>query len=405
MNNISRFNVKVTFFDVIRFFFTSKKDYENFKFKIYRLINSRSLTFFSQGRVGLYKILNLLKKKYPSKKTVIITPYTLTEVINCLNYSDLKIIYVDIDIKTGLPEYKKLKNILNKKKNLALIITHLFTKNKDFQKILKLCRRKQIKIISDNAINFGLKKSDIFFGKESDFSFYSLNYQKNLSSILGGIVHCKNKKDFLKINKIKSDVEYPTFKVVKLILFINILNLFFKNKFFYNYFTFILVKNFFYKSKIFLKIMYPNYRNKIKTKITENYNWNYNYKLSYFGLKSINDFNRTNKHRIKISHIYQKIFNKYDFINDLMAGSHSVKLEYAVIIRNKLKNKLANFLLTKGYDIRTYWYSNNSNKKFKNSSYLEKNILCFPTHDLIDKKYLDQLDQNLNVFNSKIAKY
>ena len=60
----------------------------------------------SQGRVAAYNIFKILIKK--KKNEIIISPYTLPEVISAIIYAGAKPVYVDIDVKTGLPNIKKL---------------------------------------------------------------------------------------------------------------------------------------------------------------------------------------------------------------------------------------------------------------------------------------------------------
>lgn len=403
-SKISRFYLKINFIDLYNLINFNVRNYLIFVKKIKKLFKIKNFILVSQGRVGLHLILKLIKKKNKKKDTILMSPYTLTEVINCIYFSGYKIKFIDIDIKTGLPEYKKLIKSLKNKKISAVLLTHLFTKKKDFIKIKNLLSKKKVLLINDHAINLGSKFNNNLFGTESDYSFYSFNYQKNLSTINGGMVICKSKDDFNKIEKmnellIDTKIQY----YFKKLIFLIILSNFLCNKFIFNYFSFIILKNFLYKYEFFSRLIYPNFGKKINKRKTFDYNLKFNKKFSYFGLKSINVFKMRENHRGIVSKKYSKIFNKFEFIEDISINSLSANLEYPVLIKRKLKKRLLKYLFDCGFEIRGYWYSNLFKiNTFKNCNYLEQSIVCFPTHEKIDNSYLNSLEKSLMNFNNKI---
>ena len=395
----SRFYIDLNFKDIFLCIFGSNKK-TLFLNKIKKTLNSNNLIFYHQARVGLFILLNFLKKKNPDKKTVILSPYTLTEVINSIKYTGCNIKFIDIDIKTGLPNLKALRS-LNSKKYLCLILTNLFTKKKGYNELLSYCKKKKIKTINDNAINLFLKKNS-FFGSESDFSLFSFNYQKNLSSILGGMIYFKKKRDYLKMKKIsdQTNSQLGDIAILKKLLFLKIINFFFCNNIIYNFFTFKILKSLMFKNTFFTKLIYPNYKKNLNSNITKNYFLSFTDKFSYFGLKSLKNLKHDDNYRKKISKTYSKIFKKYKYIDDIGKDSLSVFLEYPIKVKSEIKDKLYKFLLDKGFEVRIFWYTNNSkSKKFKSSHELEKEIICFPTHKKISKNYLVKLDKLLNEFN------
>jgi len=401
INKISRFHIKINLLDLFNYINFNKNNYFLFVSKIQILFKLKNFFLVSQGRVGLYLILQLIKKKFTKEKIILMSPYTLTEVINCIYYSGFKIKFIDIDITTGLPEYKKLEKEIKSRKISAVLLTHLFTKKKDFIKIKNLLNKTKVLLINDHAINLGSKFNNKLFGTESDYSFYSFNYQKNLSTINGGMVTCKNKKDFNQLEKInKNLIESSTQFYIKKVVYLIILSNFLCNKYIYNFFTFAIFKNFLYKHKYLSRLIYPNYGKKINMKITHDYNFKFNKKLSYFGLKSINSFTKRQRHRIKVSNRYVKIFDKFDFINDISINTLSTKLEYPVLVKKDLKKKLIKYLFNNGFEIRAYWYSNPLKiNSYKNCNLLQQSIICFPTHVKINNSYLQLLEKSLSKFD------
>ena len=399
-SKISRFNINIKTSEIIKCLFSSKK-VNIFKRKIRNFFRTKNLIFVFQARVGLYMLLKFLIKKNPQKKTVIISPYTLTEVINCIKIAGCNIEYVDIDLKTGLPNLTNLKR-RQVKNSLCIILTHLFTKKIALKKLLLICKEKKLEVINDNAINLFSSKKGIF-GLDQNFSIYSFNYQKNLSSILGGVIYIKNNKIFKEIENFSKNFKKKIglFSVIKKLFFLKIINILFCNRLVYNFFTFHLIKPLMFRNVFLTKLIYPNYKKKISSKISQNYKYSFTNHFSYFGLKSLERFKKDQNHRKKISNEYLKIFKNYTFINNISTNSLSVNLEYPVIIKFGLKRKFYNFLLNHGYEVRAFWYTNNaSNKKFQNSNYIEKNVICFPTHTKITKKYVKNLNKILLKFKA-----
>ena len=397
---ISRFNINIKTIDIFNCIISSKK-LKNFEAKIKNFFKTKNLILVFQARVGLYILLKYLLKKNPKKKIVLISPYTLTEIINCIKIAGCDIEYLDIDLETGLPKIKDLQ-LKTSKKNLCIILTHLFTKKRSYKNLLFFCKKKKLEVINDNAINlyFNKKKN---FGIDQNFSIYSFNYQKNLSTILGGLLHIKNKKIFEEIKDFSKnfDKKLSLFSIIKKLIFLKLINILFCKKYIYNLFTFYFIKPLMFKNVFITKLIYPNYKNKISLKKTENYEYSFTNRFSNFGLKSLENFKYDQIHRQKISREYLKIFNNYSFINNISKNSLSINLEYPVIIKFNLKKKFYNFLLNNGYEVRAFWYTNNaSNKKFKNSHYIEKNVICFPTHNKITQKYVKNLDKLLKKFQS-----
>ena len=69
-------------------------------------------------------------------------------------YANAKPVYVDIDLKTGLPLEDELDKI--NAKTAALVVTHLYSNKKDIIRFKEKYKNK-INIIEDVAINFGAK--------------------------------------------------------------------------------------------------------------------------------------------------------------------------------------------------------------------------------------------------------
>ena len=70
---------------IINFFSTNKKR-DEFESMLKRFLNVKNLFLVSQGRVALFNILKVIKQK-TGKKEIILSPYTLSEVVNAIIYA------------------------------------------------------------------------------------------------------------------------------------------------------------------------------------------------------------------------------------------------------------------------------------------------------------------------------
>lgn len=108
----TRININLNFLIYIKtiinyLFFFKEKYFSTFNNKLKAVLRSKNLLVTSQGRVAAYNIFKILINN--KKNEIIIAPYTLTEVINAIIYAGGNPVYVDINVKTGLPKEEDLK--------------------------------------------------------------------------------------------------------------------------------------------------------------------------------------------------------------------------------------------------------------------------------------------------------
>ena len=127
-----------------------KKKFEN---DLKNFFLTENLLLTSQGRVAAFNIFKVILTS--KKNEILISPYTLTEVINAIKYAGGKPVYVEIDIKKGLPLEQDLDKKINEN-TAGLVITHLYSNKEDILNF-KYKYEKKIKIVEDVAINFGAK--------------------------------------------------------------------------------------------------------------------------------------------------------------------------------------------------------------------------------------------------------
>ena len=214
--------------------------------------SSKNLTaLFSQCRVGFYFILKYIKKK-SKKNEIIFCAYNLPEMVNIAVNLNFKIKFCDINYKTGTIDLKQLKKKITNKTS-AIVLNNMFNNYQDSKKIKKITKKFKINLIEDNAIYFdnyfNANKKKYYSGIFGDFTLYSFNIMKNISSLYGGAVST-NEKNFINYCQ-KEDSKMSQFNLgvlLKQILIFMILKLM-SLRFLYRYF-FVYIIRYVHKNNI-----------------------------------------------------------------------------------------------------------------------------------------------------------
>ena len=176
MKNKTRINIntslKIYFKVFLSFIFNrGKKNESIFNRNLKDFLSTENILITSQGRVAAYNIFKVIITN--EQKEILISPYTLTEVVNAIIYAGGIPVYVDIDLKTGLPLRSDLDKKINKN-TAGLVITHLYSNLEDIINF-NMKYKEKLKIVEDVAINFGAKINEkIFLGTVFDYGFIVL---------------------------------------------------------------------------------------------------------------------------------------------------------------------------------------------------------------------------------------
>ena len=386
---------------IISFIFNKGNKYEKiFINKLRKLFLTNNILLTSQGRVAAYNIFKVVVSK--KKKEILISPYTLTEVVNAIIYAGGKPIYVDIDIKTGLPLEYDLNRKINSK-TAGLLITHLYSKKKDIIKFYKKFNKKII-IIEDVAINFGAKiNNKKYLGNIFDFGFYSFGVMKNICSFHGGAIYSKDKLKFNQIKKnLDKNVNYPFIESLKLVSFCVVID-FLYNKLIYNFFTHYVLK---FSIKKLDRLVYPGVYPKIYRQKPISYNYKFQKNFAIAGIENLKVYDSKLSLRIKNVKIYENYLNKKLLINKFNYYKINSFLEYPILLKNTNNKFLSSKLLHYGYDIRHTWYVNSvrylklkcNAKNFPNCEILHDKILSLPTNNNFSKKDIIKICSIINYY-------
>lgn len=175
------------------------------KFKISYVVS------IPMARVGIYLVLkNLIK---PGQE-VIMSPYTVADVVNMVICAGGVPMFADIEQPTCNINPDKIEPLINDKTGAALI-THLHGIAAPSHRILEICQRHNLSIIEDAAQAFGGQENGKRLGTIGDIGIYSFGMYKNINTWYGGAVVSENKT---LIDKIRNELNQYDYQSPKFIL-------------------------------------------------------------------------------------------------------------------------------------------------------------------------------------------
>lgn len=118
-------------------------------------------------------------------QTVILSPYTIAEVVNMVICAGGVPVFADIERSTCNIDATQVERLLDDRTG-AVLVTHFYGLACDVVAIRELCRRRNVPLIEDAAQAFGTTVAGQAAGTFGDVGVYSFGLFKNVTSFLGG---------------------------------------------------------------------------------------------------------------------------------------------------------------------------------------------------------------------------
>ena len=408
--NYFRINIYLNFKTFLKSIITKVVKRRGIETLIKKNSKKRYFILTSQLRVGFLILLKYLKKKYSTKNEIIFQPFNLPEMINIAIQSKFKVRFKKLNYKTGQPDFKYLNSIVNNK-TLALVATNIFLSPKSIIFLKNFCKKKKIIFIEDNAIyfdNFFFKQNKKkYSGSFGDYTLYSFNIMKNVSSFFGGGVATDDIdfKVFAK-HEISNYREFFKFVLLKQIIIFFILKVL-KFRFFYRLFLKIITISHQKNNKFILKIVYPALKFK-KTKFPKYYFTkisSISKNATFYQLKNLNSRKKNHLIRKKNNIFYSKLFKKLNIkqVKILPIENYNFQnfMDFPIFVENR--EKLNNYLLINGIETKYIFYQDcvkifkpTSKKEIKdNSEYFSNKVIGLPNHVNISKDYMNRIGERI----------
>jgi perosamine synthetase len=143
-----------------------------------------------QGRVGIYLAIRALVK--PGQK-VVLSPYTIADVINMVICAGGVPVFADIDRPTTNVRTDTIEALIDGD-TAAVMVTHLHGLACDIEAIAALCKVRGLALIEDAAQACGARVNGRAVGTFGDVGVFSFGMYKNVTAVYGGAVVSHDKR-------------------------------------------------------------------------------------------------------------------------------------------------------------------------------------------------------------------
>ncbi len=332
----------------------------NLKFE--QLFNKKFKTKYSIAMNSCTSALECAVKSLGVKGEIIIPSFTWVSTANAVLNCGSKPVFADVDYKTRNIDLNSIKKCITKK-TIAIIVVHFAGLPCDMNKIIKFCKKKNIKVIEDSAETLGAKIGNKFTGTFGTgcFSFFPT---KNITTTEGGMLTTNDKNTY---NYVKKLIAHGIDKKIK--------------------------TNFWYRVAVL-----PGHNFRMPNHLAA---------IGYLQLKKISRFNSK---RNKIASIYNseisKITDKVSIPFIPKGYTHSYQM-YTITVSKQIRNRLLNYLKTNKIEASAHFdpplhsqkYLRKYNKKnLPITDKLSKEIITLPIFPDMTKKEVSYVIKTLKKF-------
>ena len=371
-----------------------------------KINKSKKIIFTSKGRTALFLILKYLKIS-TKKSEVIMSPFTIFDLVNIVVGSGCKPIFVDHIKDTFEMDFNNIKKKIEKNKKISsIIITHYCFNSENLFKLKSICKKNNIKIIQDCAISASSTYKKKSITNLSEYSFLSFNLFKFVPVLTGGAIITSDNNLIKYANSKQS--KFDVFNLIDLfsLKLKSILIKFLTNKIIFSFITFHIFKFGEVNNIKWIVKFTKNDPNPFSRKNLDDFEKHRLNKFQIYCLKK-GFINIENYRRIReknFNTLFKSIkSNKIKLLTPNNFTKHSY-INFPILVDNK--KKFRDFLFKNNFDSSRYFYRNCNElkifKKYKqnciNVKRFENNLVFLPIHHRISKLYLKKLAKLINTY-------
>ena len=162
--------------------------HKEFEIALQKYLDVPYLTLFANGHVGLEVAIDA----FDLKGEVITTPYTHCSTTHSIVRNGLTPVFCDINDKDYTIDADQIEKYITDK-TCAIVATHVYGYICDVEKIEKIAKKYNLKVIYDAAHAFGVTVNGKGIANFGDASMFSCHATKVFHTIEGGITAFKDK--------------------------------------------------------------------------------------------------------------------------------------------------------------------------------------------------------------------
>lgn len=189
-------------------FITMNKNTEKFENNFKKKFNSKYALMVNSGSsanlLSVFAACNPLRKnRFKRGDHALISSVCWSTSLWPLVQSGLKPIFLDANPKTLNVDADYLISKVTKKTKVIMIVNVLGGSD-NLEKISKFAKKKNIILIEDNCEALGAKYNNKYLGTFGDFGTFSFFYSHQMTCGEGGMILCKNRRDYEILHSLRS---------------------------------------------------------------------------------------------------------------------------------------------------------------------------------------------------------
>lgn len=154
----------------------------------------------TSGTAALF--LSLMANDIGKGDEVIVPNFTFVATANAVTLTGAKPIFADVLLSNFTINAEILKSIITKKVK-AIISVDVNGRGCDYVKLHEICKKYNLKLITDSAEALGSMYKKKFLGTYGDCGCFSFSAAKSISTGQGGMIVTNNKKIYLRLLELK----------------------------------------------------------------------------------------------------------------------------------------------------------------------------------------------------------
>lgn len=165
------------------------------------VLKVQNVSLFNNGTIALLvaiKALNL-----PIGSEIITTPFTFAATPHCISWNGLKPIFCDIEPETMTIDADKIEKLITPNTS-AILGVHVYGFPCDVEKIDKIAKKYNLKVIYDAAHAFSTEINNNGIGNYGDITMFSFHATKLFNTIEGGCLTYKDERLVKKIYNLRN---------------------------------------------------------------------------------------------------------------------------------------------------------------------------------------------------------
>lgn len=151
--------------------------------KLQEVLKVPNVSLFNNGTIALLVALKALDLPYGSE--IITTPFTFAATPHCIVWNNCKPVFCDIEPDTMTIDADKIEDLITPNTS-AILGVHVYGFPCDVEKIDKIAKKHNLKVIYDAAHTFSTEINNKGIGTFGDITMFSFHATKLYNTIEGG---------------------------------------------------------------------------------------------------------------------------------------------------------------------------------------------------------------------------